>query len=34
MVEDISENIKHLMRTIHARDPLDDARGNAEALSG
>jgi hypothetical protein len=32
MVRDMSQNFKHLRRTQHTHDPVDDARGNAEAL--
>jgi hypothetical protein len=32
MVKDMSQNFKHLRRTQHTHDPVDDARGNAEAL--
>lgn len=32
MVKDTFQNFKHLRRTRHTHDPLDDARGNAEAL--
>jgi Exonuclease len=32
MVKDMSQNFKHLRRTKHTHDPVDDARGNAEAL--
>jgi len=32
LVKDTSKNFKHLRRTKHTHDPLDDARGNAEAL--
>jgi DNA polymerase III epsilon subunit-like protein len=32
MVKDTSRNFKHLRRTRHTHDPVDDARGNAEAL--
>jgi hypothetical protein len=32
MVRDMSQNFKHLRRTRHTHDPVDDARGNAEAL--
>ncbi|NLI77875.1 MAG: exonuclease [Candidatus Riflebacteria bacterium] len=32
MVKDMGRNFKHLRKTVHTHDPLDDARGNAEAL--
>lgn len=32
MMKDTSVNFHHLRKTIHSHDPLDDARGNAEAL--
>jgi hypothetical protein len=32
MVNDTRQNFKHLRGTKHTHDPLDDARGNAEAL--
>ena len=32
VVKDVRENFKHLRRTAHTHDPVDDARGNAEAL--
>ncbi len=32
MVKDASQNFKHLRRTSHTHHPVDDARGNAEAL--
>lgn len=32
LVKDMFVNFKHLRRTRHTHDPLDDARGNAEAL--
>lgn len=32
MVEDTRKNFKHLRRTKHTHDPVDDARGNAEAM--
>ena len=32
MVKDTSQNFKHLRKTKHTHNPLDDARGNAEAL--
>ena len=32
MVKDTFQNFKHLRRTKHTHDPVDDARGNAEAL--
>ena len=32
LVKDTTKNFKHLRRTPHTHDPLDDARGNAEAL--
>lgn len=32
LVKDCRKNFKHLRKTAHTHDPLDDARGNAEAL--
>jgi DNA polymerase III alpha subunit (gram-positive type) len=32
MVKDTSQNFKHLRKTAHTHHPVDDARGNAEAL--
>lgn len=32
LVRDTSQNFKHLRRTRHTHDPVDDARGNAEAM--
>lgn len=32
IVRDTFKNFKHLRKTKHTHDPLDDARGNAEAL--
>lgn len=32
LVKDTSVNFKHLRKTMHTHDPVDDARGNAEAL--
>lgn len=32
LVKDFSRNFKHLRRTPHTHNPLDDALGNAEAL--
>ena len=32
LVKDASKNFKHLRRTKHTHHPVDDARGNAEAL--
>jgi hypothetical protein len=32
LVKDTSKNFKHLRRSKHTHNPLDDARGNAEAL--
>jgi DNA polymerase III epsilon subunit-like protein len=32
LVQDTFQNFKHLRRTVHTHDPVDDARGNAEAL--
>ena len=32
LVKDMSKNFKHLRRTRHTHHPVDDARGNAEAL--
>lgn len=32
LVHDTFKNFKHLRKTKHSHDPVDDARGNAEAL--
>ena len=32
LVKDTFQNFKHLRRTRHTHHPVDDARGNAEAL--
>jgi hypothetical protein len=32
MVKDTSPNFKHLRKTRHSHNPVDDAIGNAEAL--
>ncbi|MCX7046201.1 MAG: 3'-5' exoribonuclease [Candidatus Sumerlaeota bacterium] len=32
IVRDTSQNFKHLRKTKHTHNPVDDARGNAEAL--
>jgi hypothetical protein len=32
LVRDTSRNFKHLRKTRHTHHPVDDARGNAEAL--
>jgi hypothetical protein len=32
LVKDAAQSFKHLRRTAHTHDPLDDARGNAEAM--
>ena len=32
LVKDMFKNFKHLRRTRHSHDPVDDSRGNAEAL--
>jgi hypothetical protein len=32
MVRDMSQNFKHLRKTPHTHHPVDDAKGNAEAL--
>jgi hypothetical protein len=32
LVRDTFQNFKHLRKTAHTHDPVDDARGNAEAL--
>jgi hypothetical protein len=32
MVKDMSKNFKHLRQTAHTHNPVDDAKGNAEAL--
>jgi hypothetical protein len=31
-VKDTSKNFKHLRKTAHTHHPVDDAKGNAEAL--
>ena len=31
-MKDMFVNFKHLRKTPHTHDPVDDARGNAEAL--
>ena len=33
LVKDASKNFKHLRKTIHSHNPVDDVIGNAEALS-
>jgi DNA polymerase III epsilon subunit-like protein len=33
LVKDVSKNFKHLRKTIHSHNPVDDVIGNAEALS-
>jgi hypothetical protein len=33
-VRDVSKNFKHLRKTAHTHHPVDDARGNAEAMLG
>ncbi len=32
LVKDTFQNFKHLRKTVHTHHPVDDARGNAEAL--
>jgi DNA polymerase III epsilon subunit-like protein len=32
LVKDMTQNFKHLRKTIHSHHPIDDVRGNAEAL--
>ncbi len=32
MAKDVYQNFKHLRETTHTHDPVDDARGNAEAM--
>jgi hypothetical protein len=32
LVRDTSKNFKHLRKTKHTHNPVDDAMGNAEAL--
>jgi DNA polymerase III alpha subunit (gram-positive type) len=32
LVKDMNKNFKHLRKTVHSHNPVDDARGNAEAL--
>ena len=32
LAKDTSQNFKHLRRTKHTHHPVDDAKGNAEAL--
>ena len=32
LVRDTRKNFKHLRRTAHTHDPVEDARGNAEAF--
>jgi hypothetical protein len=32
MVNDMFQNFKHLRKTKHTHHPVDDAKGNAEAL--
>lgn len=32
LVRDTSKNFKHLRKTAHTHDPVDDAGGNAEAF--
>lgn len=31
-VGDVTKNFKHLRRTAHTHHPVDDAKGNAEAM--
>ena len=32
LVKDMSQNFKHLRKTVHSHHPVDDVKGNAEAL--
>ena len=32
VVRDVSKNFKHLRKTKHTHNPVDDAKGNAEAF--
>ena len=32
LVRDTTKNFKHLRKTLHTHHPVDDARGNAEAM--
>lgn len=32
LVKDAAKSFKHLRKTAHTHDPVDDVRGNAEAL--
>ena len=32
LVKDVFKNFKHLRKTTHTHHPVDDAKGNAEAL--
>ena len=32
LVCDVRKSFKHLRKTLHTHNPLDDAKGNAEAL--
>lgn len=32
LVKDVYQNFKHLRKTSHTHHPVDDAKGNAEAL--
>ena len=32
LVKDMAPRLDHLRRTAHTHDPLDDARGSAEAM--
>ena|SRR6266545_5385700 len=32
LVKDMTQSFKHLRKTIHSHNPVDDVRGNAEAL--
>jgi DNA polymerase III epsilon subunit-like protein len=32
LVRDMTKNFKHLRKTVHSHNPVDDVRGNAEAL--
>jgi hypothetical protein len=31
-VKDVAQNFKHLRKTKHTHNPVDDAKGNAEAF--
>ena len=32
LVKDMTQNFKHLRKTVHSHNPVDDVKGNAEAL--